>query len=183
MAERPNEAIDWGAFYLRHRRALFVYALSLAGSTDAAHDLLQEVFARLLAERAAPNVALAYALRCVRNLAIDRRRARRTTTPLDAVTTTEFLADARPEESQGLADSVRAALAALPDSQREPIVLRVFAGLTIEQAADVLGRPFGTVASAYSRGLAALRQRLTGVLEDDRRGARTDARQLAHPGA
>src|SRR5262245_42608036 len=112
--------IDWGEFYLRNRRALFVYALSLAGSTDAAHDLLQEVFARLLAERAVPQVALAYVLRCVRNLAIDRRRAYRPGVALDSISSTAFLAD----RLQGVRDdelsaTIRESLAALPDNQRE----------------------------------------------------------------
>ena len=175
--------IDWGEFYLQNRRALFVYALSLAGSADAAHDLLQEVFTRLLADRAAPNMALAYVLRCVRNLAIDRRRTRRPASPLDAISTDAFLADPPQAESDELFATVRATLAALPESQREPIVLRVFAGLTIDQAAQVLDRPFGTVASAYSRGLAELRRRLNGVLEYDGHRNRKTARQVAGPNA
>jgi RNA polymerase sigma factor (sigma-70 family) len=183
MAVDADGPIDWGGFYLQNRRALFVYALSLAGSVDGAHDLLQEIFARLIADRAAPSNALAYALRCLRNLSIDRRRGRRGDVSLDGLTTAAFLADARTAVADEISTIVRETLAALPDSQREPIVLRIFAGLTIEQAADVLARPFGTVASAYSRGLAELRRRLSGVLDDDGPGTRTPARQPARPGA
>lgn len=183
MAVDADGPIDWGGFYLHNRRALFVYALSLSGSVDGAHDLLQEVFTRLVAERAKPINTLGYALRCLRNLAIDKRRRRRTDISLDALSTAAFLADARTTAADEVPTIVRETLAALPESQREPIVLRIFAGLTIEQAAEVLGRPFGTVASAYSRGLAELRRRLSGVIDDDGPGTRTPARQPARPGA
>lgn len=183
MPASPEGPIDWGGFYLENRQALFLYAFSLAGSIDAAHDLLQEVFARLLAEQVRPSATLGYVLRCVRNLAVDRFRTRRPTVSLDAACTTAFLAEPTSDETDGVSARLRAALAALPDGQREPIVLRIFAGLSIEKAAEVLGRPFGTVASAYSRGLNELRNKLAGVRDDDRPGTRTSARQVARPGA
>lgn len=56
--------------------------------------------------------------------------------------------------------ALRAALATLPPKQRAVLVLRFFADLTVEETADTLGCPNGTVKSHTSRGLAALRRAL-----------------------
>ncbi|MBF9130748.1 SigE family RNA polymerase sigma factor [Plantactinospora sp. S1510] len=52
---------------------------------------------------------------------------------------------------------LRAALAALPPRQRAVLVLRFWEDLSIEQAAEVLGVPGGTVKSQTARGLERLR--------------------------
>ena len=55
---------------------------------------------------------------------------------------------------------LRAALASLPPKQRAVLVLRFFVDLSVEETADTLGFPIGTVKSHTSRGLAALRRAL-----------------------
>jgi RNA polymerase sigma-70 factor (ECF subfamily) len=63
---------------------------------------------------------------------------------------------ARNEELLRLAD----ALAALPEPQREVIVLKHLRGWTLQQIADHLGRSVPAVASLLRRGLENLRRRL-----------------------
>jgi RNA polymerase sigma-70 factor (sigma-E family) len=58
------------------------------------------------------------------------------------------------------------ALARLPGTQRAAVVLRYWADLSITETARVLGVSEGTVKSASSRGLVALRE----VLQGSRRG-------------
>jgi RNA polymerase sigma-70 factor (sigma-E family) len=58
------------------------------------------------------------------------------------------------------------ALARLPGTQRAAVVLRYWADLSITETARVLGVSEGTVKSASSRGLVALRE----VLQVSRRG-------------
>ncbi|HET9187253.1 MAG TPA: SigE family RNA polymerase sigma factor [Acidothermaceae bacterium] len=65
-------------------------------------------------------------------------------------------------ESVGVRTDVAAALAKLPPRQRATIVLRFYADLTEQQAADALGCSVGTVKSNTARGLAKLRE-LSGV--------------------
>jgi RNA polymerase sigma-70 factor (sigma-E family) len=60
---------------------------------------------------------------------------------------------------------LRAALARLPRTQRAAVVLRYWSDLSIAETAAALGVSEGTVKSASSRGLAALR----GVLQGSRR--------------
>lgn len=55
---------------------------------------------------------------------------------------------------------IRAALAQLPVRQRAVIVLRFFEGLSVQETAEALAAPEGTVKSDTARGLAALRNLL-----------------------
>jgi RNA polymerase sigma-70 factor (ECF subfamily) len=59
------------------------------------------------------------------------------------------------------------ALADLPTSQREAIVLVDVEGYSVEEAAEMLDCPAGTVKSRCSRGRARLAEAL-GFLRDDR---------------
>lgn len=59
------------------------------------------------------------------------------------------------ELPQELDDTWRT-LATLPESQRQALVLRFYLDLRIEDIADLLGSPVGTVKSTLHRGLAAL---------------------------
>jgi RNA polymerase sigma factor (sigma-70 family) len=59
------------------------------------------------------------------------------------------------------AESVRAALAELPEVQREVLVLAYFGGLSQTQVAAQVDAPVGTVKSRMARGL----QRLADILE------------------
>ena len=105
--------------------------------------------------------ATPWVARVATNAATDRWRKRSRSHPLD------------PPDSSGdpltarRADLVRA-LRALPRRQREAVVLRHLLDLTEREAATAMGCTTGTVKSATSRGLAALRIDLgpTWALED-----------------
>ncbi|MBC8100487.1 MAG: RNA polymerase sigma factor [Armatimonadetes bacterium] len=55
------------------------------------------------------------------------------------------------------AHAVAAALARLPDTQRIVILLTYYQGLRLQETADALGIPLGTVKSRLSNGIARLR--------------------------
>lgn len=131
-----------------------------------AEDAVQEAFLGLwrgagsfIPERAK---ASTWILTLVHRRAVDlvRREQRRRTEPLE---------DA-PEPSDGSAEEaawlrfdrerVQAALAQLPDQQREAIELAYYGGYTQSELADRLGEPLGTIKSRMFAGLARLRELL-----------------------
>jgi RNA polymerase sigma factor (sigma-70 family) len=56
--------------------------------------------------------------------------------------------------------AVRDALAALPERQREALVLRYFLGHLEREVAEAMGCPVGTVKSLIHRGLARMKETL-----------------------
>jgi len=63
-------------------------------------------------------------------------------------------------EAAGHADAsgLLMAVAALPSEQREAVVLHHVLGFTLNEVAEIVGAPEGTVASRLGRGLAVIRQ-------------------------
>ena len=55
---------------------------------------------------------------------------------------------------------VRDAIEALPDAQRQTLVLRIYGGLTFKQIAAACDEPLSTVASRYQRVLEDLKRKL-----------------------
>jgi RNA polymerase sigma-70 factor (sigma-E family) len=75
----------------------------------------------------------------------------------------DALPDVEQADTSGVIDErmrIRAALLTVPPKQRAVLVLRYYAGLTLEETAEVLGAPSGTVKSQAARGLARLRTAL-----------------------
>ena len=72
-------------------------------------------------------------------------------------------------EARDLSRTVAAAVAALPEEQREVIVLKEYQGLTFLEIAEALDVPLSTVKTRLYRGLGQLRQRL------ERQGIRSAA--------
>ena len=63
-------------------------------------------------------------------------------------------------ESSDLCRAVAAAMAALPEEQREVVILKEYQGLTFPEIAETLDVPLSTVKTRLYRGLVQLRLRL-----------------------
>jgi RNA polymerase sigma-70 factor (ECF subfamily) len=142
----------------RHRQRLWAVALRTLGDPEEAADAVQD--ACLSAFRSAATYrgesrVTTWLHRIVVNACLDRvrRQAVRPTVPLPD----QPLPDPRDvlgERETGL--EVQQALAGLPDEQRLALVLVELQGLSVEEAALVLGVPGGTVKSRCFRGRARL---------------------------
>ena len=143
----------------------------LLGDAAEAEDLAQEAMLRLW--RAAPGwqaggaKVSTWLYRVVMNLATDRLRRRRTV-PLDDGPEPE---DGQPGAVAGLIEAERAAaleaaLMALPDRQREAVVLRHLEGLANPEIAEIMGVGVEAVESLVARGKRGLAQRLAGRREE-----------------
>ncbi len=146
--------------YISYSHNIYGYVRSIVLSDHDAEDVTQHVFAKLMTtivrydDRGVP--FFAWLLRLARNVAIDHLRANR-------ATPTEEVLD--PDASSGVdldaAETVRAALATLPDEQREVVLLRHVVGLTPGEIADHMGRTEGSIHGLHHRGRRALQRELT----------------------
>ena len=155
--------------YDRYRTMAYSIALRVTGDATLAEDVLQEAF--LGAWRHAGRYAAAkgsvktWLLAIVHHRAIDAVRRRRPSSALpereDAPPPALTIPDLWGEVSAHLdAATVRAALAELPDAQREAIELAYFGGLTQQEIAARTGAPLGTVKGRMRLALVAMRRRL-----------------------
>lgn len=154
-AARGDEAA-FEALYRRHSPFVFAVAERFAGR-DLAPDVAQETFAYLLEKL--PGLALQGRLTTflypviVHTAAALRRSARR------SAGEPELLYELpAPRERDEEGEDLRAALASLPQSQAEVVVLRFTDGLALEEIAQALSVPLGTVKSRLHHALAALRE-------------------------
>ncbi|HET8539486.1 MAG TPA: RNA polymerase sigma factor [Anaeromyxobacter sp.] len=156
----------------RHRTPLFSFLLRLTGDRGRAEDLCQE--ALLKAVRASvgwePRARVQTWLYAIaRNLAVDesRRQAFRRAESLDAdPAAAAVAADPAPDRAADAAllrPKIEAALAGLPDEQREVFLLREYAGLRFHEIAEVTGTPENTVKSRMRYALEGLRERLAAL--------------------
>jgi RNA polymerase sigma-70 factor, ECF subfamily len=141
------------------------------GSEDDARDLCQEAFLKAYRglgsfKREARFSSWLYQIAL--NLCRDRLRRRRGRTMVSLEELDEggaHLPSSRPSaldlvESRDLQRTVAAAVASLPEEQREVIVLKEYQGLTFLEIAEVLDVPISTVKTRLYRGLGHLRERL-----------------------
>lgn len=145
----------------RHTPRLWAVALRTLHDREEAADALQD--ALLSAHRAAAGFrgdarVTTWLHRVVVNACLDRARRRQVrptvALPDHAETTIADPRDAVDEAELSL--DLTAALATLPEEQRLAIVLVDLQGLSVAEAAEVLGVAEGTVKSRCSRGRARL---------------------------
>ena len=131
-----------------------------------AEDLTQLVFVKAL--EALPRYEArgipfgGWLFRLARNAIIDQIRTRRDHLSLVTAMTRET-EDAGPERTATLRedlDRVARAMTELTDDQREVIELRFFAGLSVTEAAEAMGRQEGTIRGLQFRAIASLRRSL-----------------------
>ena len=141
--------VGFEAFYVETQPEMVRVATLLVGSPDVALDLVQDCYVRVHDRWGRLDDPPAYLRRCVANACHSHHRRQRRLRALRL----------RPAEPVELgADELADALTALPDRQRQAVVLRFYAGLPDAEIAAALGCRVGTVASLIHRGLAALRE-------------------------
>lgn len=154
----------FAALYDRLALRLLGAARTMTGSSADAEDLVQDLFVDLARGRgrlAAVADLEAYVFTMLRNAV--RRRGRRAA--LDRRTRQAVAAERRETGATAAAaelpdDTLVAAVAALPEAQREVVALKIDAGLTFAEIAAVTGTSLNTAASRYRYALDKLRTAL-----------------------
>ena len=161
-----GDADAFGRIFDEYAGPIHRFIASRVSRPSDAEDLTQLVFVKAL--EALPRYEArgipfgGWLFRLARNAIIDQSRTRREHLSLVVVSTRES-EEASPEAMASLRDdidSVAAALAELTDDQREVIELRFFAGLSVAETAEAMGRQDGTVRGLQFRAIAALRRSL-----------------------
>jgi RNA polymerase sigma-70 factor (ECF subfamily) len=139
-----------------HLRA---FARSLCHDASQADDLAQEALAKAWKARDSfePGTSIkAWTFMILRNQFYSEKRRSWRSTPLDAeMAENTLVANDNPSAPMELLE-LRAALAKLPDDQREALILVGAGGMAYDEAAKVCGVAVGTIKSRVSRARKAL---------------------------
>jgi len=147
----------------RHGEMVIGVCRRMLGDTPDADDAFQATFLILVRKAKSldrPEQVAGWlhrvALRVARKARADRARRQ-----MREVAIVDLAAPTRPEDVQILRQELDEELDRLPEKYRLPIVLCELEGHTLEEAAQLLGWPKGTVAGRLSRGRDLLRRRLS----------------------
>jgi RNA polymerase sigma-70 factor (ECF subfamily) len=164
-----------GRLYDRHAPVAFGLARRIVMQTEAAEEVVQDVFAQVWREAARyqrdrASVA-GWIVMLTRARAIDHLRARRARPDLGAGATASPMPrlasnEQTPEDVAVSADDaarVRLALRDLPDTLRNVIDLAYYEGLTHSEIAARTGLPLGTVKTRLRSAMLSLREQLAGT--------------------
>lgn len=157
-----------GVLYDRHRGLVFRTALAITGDSEAAADLLHDVFLRLFrfAAHIDPSRPLEpWLYRMTTNLSYTWvKRRQRWLHPLEEIA--DWLVSGRkdtPAYQAEVDDSwrqVQQAVSSLPLSHRGVVVLYYVDDLSLQEISEILDIPVGTVKSRLHYGRQALKQSL-----------------------
>jgi RNA polymerase sigma-70 factor (ECF subfamily) len=163
--EESNHHESWTQWLRQHGPRLLLLARQWTRSAADAEDVVQEAFVRYWRhQRKLPGSPFALLVTSVRRAAIDlgRRESRRTAREEAAVagepadTWFEPEMDGNDERRAALETAIRA----LPEAQREVIVMKIWNEMTFEEIGRVLDCPANTAASRYRYAMTALRREL-----------------------
>ena len=147
------------ALYYRYRDWVVRLAARLTGNQDDALDVLQETFSYVF--RKFPGFRLTASMTTflypvVKNLSIAARRKRTRMASTDAAEAPDPAAPVAIDFSQERRE-LAAAMASLPEPQREVLLMRFVDGMSLQEVAAALSIPEGTVKSRIHNAIATLR--------------------------
>ena len=161
----------WNEIVRRHWRKVFNLAYKFVGRHDEAEDLTQDIFLKIFRalhtfDRRANFQT--WLVSISRNLCIDHyrsvRKERETMArDVDASSLAPVSRERSPYghvEQRDLKDTIRTALAELPPTLRQAVILRDLQEFSYQEIADRLSLPEGTVKSRINRGRIELARQI-----------------------
>lgn len=146
--------------YVRYSDNVYGYVRSIVRDEKEAEDITQHVFLKLITaickydDRGVPFSA--WLLRLARNAALDHLRRRRAI-PAEEVYGADTCVD---DSALEAARNLQTALDALPEEQRNVVMMRHVIGLTPPEIAEQMGRSESSIHGLHHRGRKALQQEL-----------------------
>lgn len=167
---RRGDDLAWEAFVKRFQGRVFGLAYHYTGHAEDARDLAQDVFVRIYQNLAIipyETGCLPWILRITRNACIDHLRRAQARPPLWDLPADEMFdlrsTEQNPEEAQLEATrkaTLHLALRGLTDLNREILLLKEIQGLGVDEIAEMLEVPVGTVKSRSHRARLELAEKL-----------------------
>jgi RNA polymerase sigma-70 factor (ECF subfamily) len=145
---------------------LYRYAYWISGEKAASEDLVQETFLRAwrfpdsLKDEAAAKSWLTTILRRENARKFEKKSLSYSDVEIDTLPSQHEDFDTRPEVI-----ALRVAMKQLPEKYREPLVLQVLEGFSLDEIAEMYGIPRNTVATRLHRARQKLRKQLEGQEE------------------
>ena len=168
-AQRDRAA--FAPLYERYVDQIYAYAHTLTRNRELAEDVTASTFAKALEDlprfewRGVPYSAWLY--RVAANL-VARQARRPAWVDLDSHDPVDTASPEVIVEQMDREAGVRAAVAGLPDDQRQAVMLRFGGGLRNREIADIMGRSEGAVKLLTFRAMTALRRQLGAPLPAER---------------
>jgi RNA polymerase sigma-70 factor (ECF subfamily) len=164
---QEGETLVVSEIYDRYQRSIFRYLFYRVGDQQTAEDLTSEVFLRMIEKissyRDQSTSFQAWLFQIARNLSIDYYRKMKVHD--ESSLTEDFPATGeQPAEiidRDLTSEKLYQALAELPDSQRDVIVMRFVVGMPVWEVADTLHKTENSIKGLQRRALQSLRDLLT----------------------
>ncbi len=158
---REGDELAWEVLVREHQSRICGIAYTYVNDQDEARDLAQDIFVRIYQKIDScrePERFLAWMVRIARNVCLDHLRRRKARPPARDIPAEEMvsLQDGRPGPEQQWVDDSRKrllynALQTLSKINCEIILLKDMQGLPLEEIAEMLNVPLGTVKSRSNR--------------------------------
>ena len=163
---RHGDDLAWEALVRQYQGRVYAVAYHFMRDREEARDAAQEIFIKIyrgLGTMREGDRFLPWMLRLARNCCIDRLRRLKVRTPAAAVPVEEApqitAGDPSPEDAsleEARHGLLYRAIARLGEKNREMILLREIQELKLEEIAEMLALPLGTVKSRSHRARLAL---------------------------
>ena len=155
MPRSEDHSAEIERLYREHGSALLLFASAITGDRSRAQDAVHQVFLKLIEDGDLSRVTdrKAYLFACTRNAVLNERKVQDRHTVLDA----DSAWFNPPDRDYAVEQNLRKGLAALPQDQRQTVVMHIWGELTFAQIGEVIGLSANTVASRYRYALAKLR--------------------------
>lgn len=170
MAQQDHAA--FAALYRRHLARVFRYCVVRVGDTQQAQDLTAQTFLAALEHLdtyRGEGAFRAWLLGIAHNKVRDLFRSRSSTVSLEAALDIPSLV-ASPDrivEGRLRLEQVMHTLAQLAPDRAEALALRIFAGLSVAEVGNLMGKSEAATKMLVHRGIRDLRTRLAGYDGDD----------------
>ena len=145
--------------YGEYARAVYAYAMTIVKNSDAAEDIMQDVFVKIwrcAGDFKPQGLGKAWIMRIARNLSLNAVTRRRDDDSDEQLET--MRAPDSPEDSVVGRVAVSEMLGSLTDEERQIVTLRMSSDMTLAEISKVLGQPLGTVKWKHAEAMKKLRR-------------------------